>query len=354
VGESGLNRQVFLLGSRYKHHAAHSGYEGFSRYIGTRLRYPVNVRFRTNYLGWRIDRAITKLTSRPYYSLGLLINEGVAAFHMFCHKEALYHAIYGDTDLWVLPQIKSMTKNRLIATFHDPPSILKWLAIDKLAPLLDGVILVSESQRAFFEELFLPCRIFHVPHGIDTDFFKPEGLSDKPICITVGSKLRDFETLRRAAELVLSSNPHVRIIAVGSRIPGGENPQLHDERFEFLDDLTDNQLRLAYQRSRVAIFSFQDATANNALLEAMACGLPIVATDVGGVREYIGCQAGLLCEPGNSESFAAAILQVLNDKTLASEMSHASRSRAVKYDYRMVANQMTEVYTQIVERKSTV
>lgn len=342
---------VYLIGSRYSHHAGHSGYEGFSRYIGVPVKTSIKTRFQTSHLGWRIDRAITSLTSRSYYSWPLLRAEAVMAFHMLSHRNALYHAIYGDTDLWLLPKIKHVTTNRLIATFHDPPSILKWLGLDKVTAELDAAILVSESQRRFFEELISAERIFVIPHGVDSEFFKPAANPiGHPICITVGSKLRDFETLTQAADLILRTNPHVRFIAVGARRPGGGNPQLHDARFEFLDDLSDQALVRAYQSSKIAIFSFRDATANNALLEAMACGLPVVATDVGGVRDYLTPDEGFLCEPANPAMFAEAVLNVLKNPLLASQMSQASRLRALQYDYRTTAEKMQRVYAQVLDK----
>jgi glycosyltransferase involved in cell wall biosynthesis len=348
-----FSEKVYLIGPRYQHHSSHSGYEGFHRHIGTPLKPPINSRFMTGYWGWRVDTTITRLTPRPNYSLGLLLIEGTAALHMLTHGKSLYHVLYGDTDVWLLGYVKRLTGNRLVATFHEPPRNLEWLKIDKIAHNLDAVIVLSESQRQFFNKLLPAERIFVVPHGIDTDFFKPaEGLSEKHICITVGSHLRDFETLKLAITPILKENPHLHFFAVGARQPGGNNSHLYDERFEFLDNLSDEELLRIYRMSRIAIFPFQNATASNSLLEAMACGLPIVATDIGGVREYVGDEAGILCKPRDPGLLANAISQLLNNPSLANQMSNAGRARALEFDYRAVAKKMEKVYSDVLRMDS--
>lgn len=279
----------------------------------------------------------------------MLLTEGAAALHMLRHKNSIYHAIYGDMDLWLLPRVSRTTGNLSVATFHEPHSTLDWLAIDDIIRRLDAVILVSESQRVYFEALLPTERIFVVPHGIDTDFFSPaETLSNEPICVTVGSHLRDYETLKRAMELIWQMNSNVHLVAVGTRKDPNLQFQCDEKRIRFLDGVSDEDLRLAYQMARLALFSFRDATANNAMLEAMACGLPVIATDVGGIREYLGEEAGILCPPRDPEAFANGVLRLLDDASLAAQTSKASRARALGYDYRRVAGQMSQVYSEIL------
>jgi glycosyltransferase involved in cell wall biosynthesis len=114
--------------------------------------------------------------------------------------------------------------------------------------------------------------------------------------------------------------------------------------------LSNEELLRAYHASSLAVFSFWWATANNSLLEAIACGLPIVATDIGGVREYVGEHAGILCPPQDPETLAAAMLRLLNEPDLAETMGAAARVKALAYDYRRVAEQLAEVYRRASTR----
>jgi glycosyltransferase involved in cell wall biosynthesis len=350
---------VFIVGPRYQHHCGHSGYDGFvshgavtwlkapveSRFLAGRLgRYPV-----IGDLGHRLDQLTTALAPRPLYTVGILLTELATAWHMVTHRGALYHVLYGDTDFWLLGHARRLTGNFLVASFHEPDYALEWLAIDRIARRLDAAILVSESQRAYFRDVVPPDRIFVVPHGVDTDFFRPaDALGQAPVCITVGAHHRDPVTFKRALDLILRKCPDVRVKAVGAQRKGGGNFLLEDDRVEFLEGISDEDLRAEYQSAALAVFSFNQATANNALLEAMACGLPIVATDIGGVRECVGERAGILCRQWDYEELAAAVLRVLGDRDLALSMGASARSRALEFDFTTVAERFAQVYGTVL------
>lgn len=344
---------VYLVGLRQQHHATHSGYERFGRYVGRALKPPVSFRRGSGAFAGLLTAAVTSVTRHPRYSLGAFLTEVTAALHMVGHRGSLYHVLYGDSDLWMLGGASRITGNRLVATFHEPPSFLERFKIDRRrTENLDAVFLVSESQRVHFEPLLPPERIFVIPHGVDTDFFHPaETMADEQVCVSVGGKLRDFETLTSAIRLIWQANPSVRFIVVGApHLKDAHLRRLRDQRVDFRRGLSDEELRRAYQRSSVALFSFRDSTVNNALLEAMACGLPIVATDVGGIREYLGSEAAVLCPPRDPEALAAGVHRVLADSDYAARLAAAGRDRALGYNYPVVADQFRGIYSEILLR----
>jgi glycosyltransferase involved in cell wall biosynthesis len=276
---------------------------------------------------------------------------------MSIRRGALYHAVYGDTDIHILGKVASATGNHLAVTFHEPPKNLEYLNISpELVRTFSAVILVCEAQRPYFETMVSPPVTYVVPHGIDTSFFSSASpLTEEPVCITVGSHLRDFPTLEAAMVRVWSKRPDVRLIAVGTRRTKDKaNPHmtLDDPRIEYLDGIDDRTLLEAYHQARVALIPVTAATANNALLEAMACGLPIVSTDCGGIPEYMGSEAGLTVPPGDSEQFAAAILGLIPSSSSASNIGAAARQRARGFDFVAVANRMMEVYRNILVASS--
>lgn len=348
---------AYLVGPRYAHHAGPSGYENFGSYCAEVLDLSVKERFLSHRLGtfpfigdlgWRFDQLITALTPRPLYGLGILRIELEAGLHMMTNPGSLYHVLYGDTDLWLLNTFRQFSSAVLVATFHEPAESLSWLKIQDVARKLDAAIIVSESQRSFFKDLLPDERIINIPHGINTEFFRPApDLSENPIVITVGSHLRDFDTFSEAIDRVLEINPQVRFKAVGVKRKGGGNMQLNHPSVEYLDGISDGELLAAYRSAGLAVFSLYEATANNALLEAMACGLPVVATDIGGTRQYLGDDPAALAGCRDGQELADRILAVLSDRPLALRLGRANRSRAEAFDYREVGAATALVYERV-------
>jgi len=88
-----------------------------------------------------------------------------------------------------------------------------------------------------------------------------------------------------------------------------------------------------------------------AVLEAMAAGLPAVASRAGGLVESIqDGETGLLVEPDNSEALADALIRLLQDDELRETMAEAARTRAVgRYSWDRVAGDFLEVYRKSME-----
>ena len=90
-----------------------------------------------------------------------------------------------------------------------------------------------------------------------------------------------------------------------------------------------------------------------ALVEAMAAGVPVVATDIEGYREVVTDGAdGLLVAPGDAVALAAAIARVLDDADLARHLRAAGRDTAASFDWSLVADRIEERYRWALGRAS--
>jgi glycosyltransferase involved in cell wall biosynthesis len=193
-------------------------------------------------------------------------------------------------------------------------------------------------------------RVFVVPHGVDSGYYSPVGERDAPVgadptCLFVGSWLRDFDVLETVIRVLGEREPGIRF-----RVLTG------DERIAKLAGLPnvsasarvdDEGLLQAYRTADLFLVPLTDCTANNALLEAMSCGLPLVVTDVGGIRDYADDRCALLVPPGDGEAMADAVLGLCRDATLRSAMAARSRERALELDWAHVADRLIEVYDAI-------
>jgi len=86
------------------------------------------------------------------------------------------------------------------------------------------------------------------------------------------------------------------------------------------------------------------------LLEAMAAGLPVVASAVGGIPDALGA-AGRLVPPSDPAALAAAVDEVLDDPALAAGMGDAARRRATAFSWDALAGRVLDVYREVVERR---
>lgn len=90
------------------------------------------------------------------------------------------------------------------------------------------------------------------------------------------------------------------------------------------------------------------------LIEAMACGLPIVTTSVGGIPYLLehGKEA-LLVPAGNPQAFADAIQNIINDQSLASRLSLSARKKAESFDWSIILPQWDQLFHEVFEQRAT-
>jgi glycosyltransferase involved in cell wall biosynthesis len=294
-----------------------------------------------------MERGLESLT-KPAYTSSILRVELNAIRHMMGREHAVYHVLYGETDIWMLGRAARMTGNAAIASFHDGPSILEGCGItERLLTQLDAVICLGKTQQKYFAARMPPERIFVVPHGVSSDFFTPDDDTPKErLCVTAGGHTRDFETLAEAIRLVWEVDPDIRFVAIGTH-HGHEGPPFDLGGVTYLSGISDESLRDYYRRASVAVFAFEWAVANNAVLEAMACGTPIVATDIGSVPEYVPPEAGVLTPPRDPQAMADAILALMADGARVEALGTRARAAAAMLDYRHVAAQLDDVYQTV-------
>jgi glycosyltransferase involved in cell wall biosynthesis len=88
------------------------------------------------------------------------------------------------------------------------------------------------------------------------------------------------------------------------------------------------------------------------LLEAMASGLPIIATDVGGVSDIVEDRVnGILVPSGDTKALSKAIITLAKDKELRKDMSRSSKEKVKKYDLQNMIEEYQDIYSGLVKRK---
>ncbi len=103
-----------------------------------------------------------------------------------------------------------------------------------------------------------------------------------------------------------------------------------------------------YQGASAAVLSLAGAAANNALLEAMACGLPIIATDLPAIREYTTSKGTRYVPLSDPILLAESIIDALSkDRETRARMGKENRSHAMRYAWPEIAQQTMRVYNSL-------
>jgi glycosyltransferase involved in cell wall biosynthesis len=117
---------------------------------------------------------------------------------------------------------------------------------------------------------------------------------------------------------------------------------------KFFSGLSDLELANFYRGASCLLMTLEDSTANNAVLEALATGLPIVAEDVGGTREYVGSAAGRLLPKGDVDGLVATLRGLRDDLALRRSLSEGARARAGELSWESVSEELKSFYGEVV------
>lgn len=197
-----------------------------------------------------------------------------------------------------------------------------------------------------------------VPNVIDLQRFRPaSGRSSNELRLMVARNLEpiyDNATALRAFALVLQTYPVARLTLAGT------GPELHalqqlarllgvDGQVEFAGRLERDQMAERLRHCTVALNPSRIDNTPNSVLEALASGVPVVSTNVGGVPYLVehGVTA-LLVPPGNPECMASEVMNLLGDPSLVARLVSNGLRAVQRYTWAAVSPCLGEVYTGVL------
>jgi hypothetical protein len=332
---------------RFGHHSRSSGYDHVRDFLpeGRTVR-PFASSVLRRLCGSIYFRLMRGRIGSTYYGFESCQVDLKTYLDSIVRRNAVYHVLYAD-ELWGL--LRARRGIRVFATFHQPAAMLARIWSNRAVfDRLTGIICVARAQLRFFEETATRSAVHFVPHGVDlTAFAAPAERRFRNQgpwrCLVVGNWLRDFETLHRVADAlhfehenqvhftVLALREHAAAVRLCANV-------------EIKSGLSEGELRQAYGETDLLVLPLKDSTANNALLEGMACGTPTVVTDVGGVRDYADESCSVLVPPADPQRLCEAIQGTLGNISLRKRLSQSARLQAAKYDWRRIADRLRAIY----------
>lgn len=245
-----------------------------------------------------------------------------------------------------------------------------------ISKIMNNVDVVTASTRELFKRAKWQgyqgeARI--IPHCVDTSRFYPMGEHIKTeirnkheiddtqklvVSIQRLDKRKKTGVLVSAAKYVLSKMPNVRFIIGGT---GPEQASLEQQVQEM--GLSKNVEMIGYIPDSVLpkYYSAADLFALHTLyegfgivvIEAMACGTPVVTTDTGGLREIVESNAaGIVVRPDSSIALGDAIMKILNDSELQAQFAANARRVCVeKFDTSEVVREYLRLYSETLQER---
>ncbi len=217
------------------------------------------------------------------------------------------------------------------------------------------VIANSKQVREYIVRCYyVPAgRVDVVYNGVDTERFRPSGeCGQGPVTIVTAGRLVKQKNPRlflTAAARLRRACGEVRFVMVGD----GPLRGMVVERARSLGiadavELTGERLDWESVLKKADIFWLTSSWEGlpNVVMEAMACGLPVVATDVGGTRElFTNGREGFLARPDEAEDFVRYGLRLVRDRALRAAMGEAARRRAEQFSIARMTAETEAVYS---------
>lgn len=215
-----------------------------------------------------------------------------------------------------------------------------------------------------------PVPVAAVSNGVDLLNFKPGNASteiyakynlsiDRPIVLYVGrvDPEKKIGVVIDAFKEARKEVPKAMLVIVGD---GVDKTKLEEkvrkmgltEDVKFLGRVLPPDLYELYKIGDVFATASEIETQGMVLIEAAACGLPLVAVDKGAVSEVcITNKNGFLCQPENREEISDAIVKILSDDALRVKFSENSVKIASEHDFEKTLDKFTNIYNKVIQDK---
>jgi glycosyltransferase involved in cell wall biosynthesis len=272
----------------------------------------------------------------------------------------------------------------LLTTLHHPITVDRQLALDhttnpwqrfttrrwfgflrmqvRVARRLPAIVTVSQNSRTdISSELGVaPERVTVVPVGVDHEVFRPP-LDRRPVpgrlMVTSSSDvpLKGLVPLLEAVAK-LATEREIELVVIGDPRPGGRVAKAIDRLglehiVRCVTGISDAELAALYGQAEVAIVPSLYEGFSLPAIEAMACGVPVVATTGGALPEVVGRdgETGLLVAPNDPGALAGAIARVLDDPALGRQLGDAGRERVLhRFTWQVTASGTAECYAAML------
>jgi glycosyltransferase involved in cell wall biosynthesis len=227
----------------------------------------------------------------------------------------------------------------------------------------DAVVALSNAERDFLARRrgLRADRIAVIPNGISTSVFNRvsatvEPTSDTLLFVGQLQEFKGLDYLLHALPAVRASHPGVKLRVVyqtGALLDRYQKDADHlglDGCLEFDGAKTASALAQLYSTAAIVVSPSLGECLSTVVLEAMCCGAAVVATDVGGIREQLDEDTGVIVPPRDSAALALAISTLLDDAGRRRQLGQAAWRKAhAQFTVRQMIDRHVRLYEEVLE-----
>jgi glycosyltransferase involved in cell wall biosynthesis len=260
------------------------------------------------------------------------------------------------------PNILTLHGNlrRIAKLNQERPFSYLWLAARLehfVLPRTQGVVCITNHTRSLVQ--ILARRTWVLPNAVDQSFFAVQGVpdaSEPPIGLCVGTiyALKNQNDFIRALDPLARTHQFKILFAgeVARDAYGQEFHRLICERpwCEHLGFLNRTQLKARLATASFVVLPTREDNCPMVVLEAMAAGVPVLASQVGGVPDLIVPEkTGLFCDPARPDSFREGVARFLGDRAWVQQLAAAAKAEALRrFHPEVIARKHLEIYRQVL------
>jgi glycosyltransferase involved in cell wall biosynthesis len=306
---SSARRPIITLVDKIGWFGRYTGYEALAEFISSPV---VRVIPRRNLFARIVGKLYSTIKRWPPRNQATTFSELELLLRWKRQPGAIAHVLYSEDHLRFFTRWERAPRT-WVATIHIPPS--QW-SEERLAHLchVQSAIMLYQRDIAFFEQFTGAGRIRFVHYGVDVDFFRPATTHRTDRLLFAGAYLRNPPMLARVIQRLHALHPELRfdlLVPMHARSQAGFEKIEKHPAVTWHARLSDEQLRKLYQDSYLLLLPMNESGANTAVVESLACGLPIVTTDVGGIRDYGGGTIFPVVKNDDDDAMVALVEQYL-------------------------------------------
>lgn len=239
-------------------------------------------------------------------------------------------------------------------------SITEFCLLNRAKQIIVDTGYVAEQIRQYYCEHKI-CRVpnMHViPQGINEHFLSLKCDRESNVILSVGSisRRKGHLLLLQAFNQVRKQVPNAKLVIAGvlaeqdyyNELQAYIQQSPNKANISLLVNLPQEELYELYQQAHIFALHSQEESQGIALVEAMATGLPIVATNVGGIPYVVeDKETGFLGDYGDIDSFAQNLITLLYDRKQCSDMSNCAIREAQRYVWRNIVDEIMILYMNL-------